>query len=78
MNIYTKQNVYNELQSAGVELDHHESDLYAKKDANSAAIIENYKYKRNVTTFRSQVDGLIWYDIPFAFIPFWKNKQAAV
>ncbi len=60
-------NIHTELKKAGVELDSHESDLYAKVTDSSKKIISNYKYKAIVTTFVSQIDNELWYDIPFAY-----------
>ena len=56
-------------------IDHHNygSDLYIKKTPESAKLIAEYEFKENVTTFRSQIDGCIWYDIPFAYTPYWEE-----
>jgi len=67
--------IYQQLMDAGVELDHHESDLYAKVTPESTAIIKNYRMKDNVTVFTNKKDNKPWYDIPFAFTPFWDKKQ---
>jgi len=40
----------------------------------SKELIKNYKYRPNVTTFISQIDKALWYDIPFAYQPFWDKK----
>ena len=49
------------------EIDHHESDLYLKKNKVSDELISNYDFKNNVTIFRDRIDGVLWYDIPFAY-----------
>ena len=49
------------------EIDHHESDLYLKKNEVSDKLISNYKFRNNVTIFRDQIDGVLWYEIPFAY-----------
>jgi hypothetical protein len=67
--------VYEQLSRAGVELDHHESDLYARVTPESRAIVEAYEFRNNVTTFRSQIDGTPWYDVPFAYDPYWTNGR---
>ncbi len=59
--------IHQELKEAGVKLDHHCCDLYALKCPESTAIIARYRFKTNVTTFISQLDGQVWYEIPFAF-----------
>ena len=66
--------IYKALKKAGCELDSHESDLYCKKDTTSEHIISMYDYKCNVTTFKSEIDGTTWYDIPFSYTPFWDKK----
>lgn len=63
--------IYQELKAAGVPVDSHESDLYAKVTPESIKIIQEYRFKGNVTRFRSQIDGTSWYDIPFMYDPFW-------
>ena len=58
------------LKASGCELDHWATDLYVPKTPETEAIVKQYQYyKQNVTTFRSQIDGTTWYDIPFAYIP---------
>lgn len=56
-------------------IDHHnfESDLYIKKTPESTKLIAEYEFKSCVTTFRSDIDGCIWYDIPFAYAPYWEE-----
>lgn len=66
--------IYQDMVNAGVPVDSHESDLYALKNDASMAIVENYEFKSNVDVFRSLVDGKLWYDIPFAYDPFWEKK----
>jgi len=66
--------IYRQLKEANIKLDHHNSDLYVIKCPESEAIIEKYKFKNNVTTFISQIDGKVWYEIPFAFMPYWERR----
>lgn len=47
------------------ELDRHETDLYAKVTPKSKELVNRYEFKTNVTTFKSELDGTLWYDIPF-------------
>ena len=70
--------IMQDLKAAGVreeDMDHHESDFYVKKTSISTKVIENYKFKNQVKTFRSQIDKKTWYDIPFAYDPFWEEKR---
>jgi hypothetical protein len=69
------ESVYKLLKAAGVPLDHHESDLYAKVTPESRAIVADYEHRANVKTFRSETDkGEFWYDIPFAYEPWWEAR----
>jgi hypothetical protein len=66
--------IYYILKDAGIPIDSHESDLYALKTPESERILRDYPSRANVTTFLSATDGKVWYDIPFAYIPFWAAK----
>ena len=73
--------LYHELKSAGIELDSHYSDLYVKDSPQARAIIQRHmdKKARFPSLFISQIDGKPWFDIPFAFMPYWelRAKSAA-
>ena len=49
------------------EIDHWYSDLYLKVTPISDRLVERYEYRHIITIFRSQIDGSLWYEIPFAF-----------
>lgn len=66
--------IYEEMKNAGVEISHHESDLYVPVNETTTEIVSRYEFKDNVTRFISQIDKKPWYDIPFAFNPFWDVK----
>ena len=68
--------IYQELLAADVPLDNHESDLYALVTDASRAIVARYQHREIVKTFTSEVDGKLWYDIPFAYTPFWERRQS--
>ena len=63
--------LYQQANEAGIEHDSHCSDLYLPVTNETKAMIAEYEFKDNVTTFRSEIDGTRWYDVPFAFDPFW-------
>lgn len=69
--------LYQELVAAGCEIGNHESDLHVKVTPESRAIVERYCWikARNigVSIFRSNIDNALWWDIPFAFDPFWDH-----
>ena len=58
-----------------IEFSFHESDLYIPKNEVTEKIIEHYTFKNNVTTFHSQTDESIWYDVPFSYNEFWAKKK---
>lgn len=71
------QSLYAELKAAGVSMDNHESDLYVPVNLQTTAILAKYPtQKSNARTFKSNIDGVLTYDIPFAYEPFWDKKQA--
>ena len=55
-------------------IDHHESDLYVRDTPVSRIVIR--QFGRESSSFTSPVDGQRWFDIPFAYEPFWKKKVA--
>lgn len=65
--------IYNQCKLLGIETDGHESDLYVKKTPVSEAIVGEYEYKNSVKEFHTDNDW--WYEIPFAFDPFWAKKS---
>lgn len=53
------------------DIDHHESDLYLRKNEVSQQLVEQYENKDYVLTFIDEIDGQWWYEIPFAYEPYW-------
>ncbi len=75
----TNRSVHQQMLAAGVEVDNHESDLYAKVTPESTRILEEAGITvdgHNASVFTSQVDGQKWYDLPFRYEPFWHDKAA--
>lgn len=69
--------IMEKLIEAGIkpeEISSHESDLYVKKNQISEKVLADYEFKQNVSTFISQIDGQPWYEVPFAYEPFWEKK----
>jgi hypothetical protein len=70
--------IYSRLVAAGCQIDSHESDLYVKASPEALAVIRQFEAEGGVThrkRFTSQIDGTEWYDLPFAFDPFWAKKS---
>lgn len=51
------------------------SDLQCKVTKATSAVIERYKYRHLVTSFHSAIDGKLWYEIPFAYAPWWEDPH---
>lgn len=43
------------------------SDLYLRVTPESEELVNNYEYKKIVTTFIDDIDHVLWYEIPFAY-----------
>ena len=65
---------YEKALKAGLEIDNHESDLYLKDCEQARIIVAEHEFASNVTRFRSQIDGGIWFDVPFAYDPWWQKR----
>ena len=71
--------IYEEMVKLGVELHHHESDLYVPVTPETTKLVEQYQqppFRGIVMRFTSQIDGKPWYDLPFQYQPFWDNVTA--
>jgi hypothetical protein len=68
------KSIYEQLKEANIPLDSHESDLYAKVTPESEKIISEYKFKDNVSRFKDNINHQMWFDIPFAFRPYWEKR----
>ena len=66
--------IYKQMTEAGVEIGSHESDLYVPVNDVTAPIVAAYEHENIVTTFTSNIDRKRWYDIPFAFDPYWEKR----
>ena len=58
--------IHQQLKDANIELDTHESDLYAKVTRKSEEIISRYEFKDNVKKFKSSIGDFYYFEIPFA------------
>lgn len=68
--------LYQALVDAKCEIDNHESDLYVKATPEVEKIIRQHAC--NASRFVSQIDGSLWWDVPFAYEPFWEAKAKLV
>ena len=68
------ENIYKAVKEKGIGYSSYHSDLYIPRNEETTKLVNDYKFKNNVTTFTNQVEGGIWYDIPFAYSPYWDSK----
>lgn len=71
----TQKSLYEQMVEAGEEVHSHYSDMYVFVNPTTRALVTDYRFKSSVTTFRSNTDGKMMYDIPFAYDPYWKSKE---
>ncbi len=72
-----KADVYTDLKNAGCEIDNHESDLYVKATAISFQIIKAHGLNFDgiqAGQFWHQETRQRWFEIPFAYAPYWERK----
>lgn len=66
--------IFNQVKAAGIPYASHATDLYIPVNNETRKIIAEYEFKSDVKTFVNQVEGGLWYDIPFAYLPAWEAK----
>ena len=69
--------VYEDCVAAGVEMSNHYSDLYIPVNETTNAILKKYSQKSGcqAKTFVNKISKDLWYDVPFAYLPYWEKKQ---
>jgi len=71
----TAETLFQRIVLAGVEFDHHESDLYIENTSTAMEILKEFPLnKQNARDFISRIDGEAWIDVPFAYEPFWIQR----
>ena len=67
--------LYESIMLAGVPTSNHESDLYFPMTAETRAILSQYPTEdKNSHVFRNNMDGATWFDVPFAYTPWWEAR----
>lgn len=66
--------IYEQLKALNIPMDHHESDLHVPVTPETRKIVNAYEFRSIVTTFISNTEKTLWYNIPFAYMPFWERK----
>lgn len=72
--------LYQRILSAGIQHDHHESDLYVPDTPEVRRIIDETKHhtQRVFPSFINHIHpgkGEVWLDIPFAYDPWWEERK---
>lgn len=68
--------LFEAVQAAGLEYDHHETDLYLPATPEALALLACFPLNdSNAEHFRSAIDGSPWIDVPFAYLPAWEAKR---
>ena len=65
--------LYQECRRRGITTESHASDLYIRATAETLELL--CYYKQRATLFQDP-DGESWFDVPFAYLPFWEKVQA--
>lgn len=71
----TSAELFEAIKAAEIPYASHESDLYIKRTEESVTILQRYQFRENVRSFKNNIDGLPWFDVPFAYQPFWDKVQ---
>jgi hypothetical protein len=66
--------LYAEVVQMNIPHDSHASDLYLPVNKQTRDLLKTYEFLANVQIFVSQIDGKLWYDVPFAYRPYWDSK----
>ena len=74
--------LYLELKAAGCRVAHHESDLYVLADDKAIPLIKEAVRTKRLAHWPQRFvsrhpddNGTVWYEIPFAYAPFWDRGQ---
>lgn len=65
--------LYDACVEAGLQIDHHESDLYVECTSISRALLVRYGVKADM--FLDQVTKRLWFGVPFMYMPFWRELE---
>jgi hypothetical protein len=67
--------LYSDLTNANIQTDNHESDLYFPVTEETKEILNKFPLQEsNATIFKCAIDGKLWFDVPFAYDPYWIKR----
>jgi len=68
--------LYEILEYYGIQIGQHESDLYFPKTKQTEKILSYFSgYEKTHSVFIEQESRKPWYEVPFAYDPYWRDKQ---
>ena len=65
--------LYQVLKSMNVNIDNHYSDLYAPATNEVLKVLDSFGV--SYSTFKNNINGEAWVDVPFQYDPYWENKN---
>jgi hypothetical protein len=71
----TKPDLHAQCVAAGIPVESHCSDLYIPVNEITRKLVAEYAAAggTRAETFTSNIDGKRWYDVPFAYSPYWEE-----
>lgn len=73
--IAVKESIYDKMIENGIECSNHYSDLYVPVNPVTIEMLKQYEFKEDVRVFTSNIDGKAMFNIPFAYKPYWIEKE---
>ena len=67
--------LFSEVLRLGIPYASHETDLYMPVTDQTRKLLKRFPTSdSNKTTFTNQVEGGLWFDVPFMYLPAWDAK----
>lgn len=79
MNYEPNFDIHAEAVRMGLEIDHHASDLYIKHSPAAVELVQRIRklYSPPKVSQFTDPAGALWFEVPFAYTPFWTTKAEA-
>lgn len=66
--------LFDKIKELGIQYDNHESDLYIPLTEETVKLVNEYGLGGICARFKSNIDGKMWFDLPFQYAPFWEKR----
>ncbi len=74
--VHQTKSFFDAVKDAGIPHSNHETDLYIPANAQTRELLRQFPLQDSIKeTFTNQVEGGLWFDIPFAYLPAWERKN---